>query len=217
MFKNYSKDQKLVLLGACLYYMGLGGFLFNSQSTVLAAVRSLYDFPMTKMSIYTTAGYATQIFASALLGSVIFRLSQSMKKYYFAGMYVVSAIGLVILALFAQTPLFYLSRVMVALGVSTVSIIIPYIINQWITVNPSSAVGLASACAGLGGVVSNPLAAFLFKKYSTEKGIIPIPKMMSSANVYIGIGFNLGKAKYMPSMQGKSKRANRLAKQSKES
>jgi len=172
MFKNYNKDQKLVLIGACLYYMGLGGFIFNSQSTVLAAVRSLYDFPMTKMSVYTTAGYATQIFASALLGSVIFRLSQSMKKYYFAGMYIASAVGLVILALFAQTPLFYVSRVLVALGVSTVSIIIPYIINQWITVNPSSAVGLASACAGLGGVISNPLAAFLFDRYSTEKGII---------------------------------------------
>lgn len=84
MFKYYNKDQKLVLLGACLYYMGLGGFIFNSQSTVLAAVRTLYDFPMTKMSLYTTAGYATQIFASMLLGSVIFKLSQPMKKYYFA-------------------------------------------------------------------------------------------------------------------------------------
>lgn len=30
MFKHYNKDQKLVLLGACIYYMGLGGFIFNS-------------------------------------------------------------------------------------------------------------------------------------------------------------------------------------------
>ena len=172
MFRYYNKDQKLVLLGACLYYMGLGGFIFNSQSTVLAAVRTLYDFPMTKMSLYTTAGYATQIFASMLLGSVIFRLSQPMKKYYFAGMYLLSAFGLLFLALFADTPLFYLSRVMIALGVSTVSIIIPYIINQWITVKASTAVGLASACAGMGGMVSNPLASFLFEKFSPETGII---------------------------------------------
>ena len=41
---------------------------------------------------------------------------------------------------------------------------------------------------------------------------IPVPKYMTSANVYVGLGFNLGKAKYMPSMQGKSKRANRLEK-----
>jgi hypothetical protein len=55
-----------------------------------------------------------------------------------------------------------------------------------------------------------------FAVMTTEKSTIPIPKMMTSANVYLGVGFNLGKAKYMPSMQGKSKRANRLAKQNKE-
>ena len=34
---------------------------------------------------------------------------------------------------------------------------------------------------------------------------IPVPKMMTSANVYVGLGFNLGKAKYMKSMQPKEK------------
>ncbi len=35
---------------------------------------------------------------------------------------------------------------------------------------------------------------------------IPIPKMMTSANVYVGVGFNLGKAKYMKSMQKQPKK-----------
>ena len=34
---------------------------------------------------------------------------------------------------------------------------------------------------------------------------IPVPKMMTSANVYVGVGFNLGKAKYMDCMQPKTK------------
>ena len=55
-----------------------------------------------------------------------------------------------------------------------------------------------------------------FAVYTMEGLTLPVPQMMTSANVYIGVGFNLGKAKYMPSMQGKSKRANRLAKQNKE-
>lgn len=55
-----------------------------------------------------------------------------------------------------------------------------------------------------------------FAVYSTANKSIPIPKMMNSANVYVGVGFNLGKAKYMKSMQGKSKRANRLEKENKE-
>ena len=55
-----------------------------------------------------------------------------------------------------------------------------------------------------------------FAVYTMDNLTIPVPQMMTSANVYIGVGFNLGKAKYMPSMQGKSKRANRLAKEKKE-
>ena len=54
-----------------------------------------------------------------------------------------------------------------------------------------------------------------FAVMSTEKGVIPIPRYMSAANVYLGVGFNLGKAKYMKSMQGKSRRANRLEQQKK--
>jgi hypothetical protein len=54
-----------------------------------------------------------------------------------------------------------------------------------------------------------------FAVMSTEKGAIPIPRYMSAANVYLGVGFNLGKAKYMKSMQGKSRRANRLEQQKK--
>ena len=42
-----------------------------------------------------------------------------------------------------------------------------------------------------------------FAVYNTDNKSIPIPKMISSANVYVGVGFNLGKAKYIPSLQGK--------------
>lgn len=58
-------------------------------------------------------------------------------------------------------------------------------------------------------------ADFIDTRYAVYNSLI-VPKMMSSANVYMGVGFNLGKAKYMPSMQGKSKRANRLSKQQSE-
>ena len=52
-----------------------------------------------------------------------------------------------------------------------------------------------------------------FAVFNTGEMNIPLPQMMTSANIYFGMGFNLGKAKYMPSMQGKSKRANRLEKE----
>ena len=56
-------------------------------------------------------------------------------------------------------------------------------------------------------------ADFIDTRYAVLNQKIPVPQYMNSANVYVGVGFNLGKAKYMPSMQGKSRRANRLAKQ----
>lgn len=56
-------------------------------------------------------------------------------------------------------------------------------------------------------------ADFIDTRFAVYNQKILIPQKMSSANLYLGVGFNLGKAKYMPSMQGKSKRTNRLEKQ----
>ncbi len=59
-------------------------------------------------------------------------------------------------------------------------------------------------------------ADFIDTRFAVINQTIPVPKMMTSANVYVGVGFNLGKAKYMKSMQKpakkdkKEKRAKRL-------
>ena len=42
-----------------------------------------------------------------------------------------------------------------------------------------------------------------------------IPKMLTSANLYVGVGFNLGKAKYMRSMQPINKQDKKNKKKSK--
>lgn len=49
-------------------------------------------------------------------------------------------------------------------------------------------------------------ADFIDTRFAVYRNI-PIPKMMSSANVYVGVGFNLGKAKYMKSMQKRVKKS----------
>ena len=53
-------------------------------------------------------------------------------------------------------------------------------------------------------------ADFIDTRFAVYDGL-PIPKMMTSANVYMGVGFNLGKAKYMPCMQPKTKLQIRIA------
>jgi hypothetical protein len=52
-------------------------------------------------------------------------------------------------------------------------------------------------------------ADFIDTRYAVFDKTIPIPRMMTSANVYVGVGFNLGKAKYMPCMQKSVKKEKR--------
>lgn len=49
-------------------------------------------------------------------------------------------------------------------------------------------------------------ADYIDTRFAIYKQKIPIPMMMSSANVYVGVGFNLGKSKYMPCMQKKERK-----------
>ena len=167
-----NKDQKLALLGASLYYMGLGGFLYNSQSTVLAAVRAQYDFPMTRISLYTTMGYVAAVLGTVLFGSMIFRLSQSRKKWYFIGMLSSGALGVFLLACFADTPLFYASFALLSFATSTISIITAYVINQWIRENAGTVIGISAASAGVGGMIGNPVASALLERFSLQNGVL---------------------------------------------
>lgn len=54
-------------------------------------------------------------------------------------------------------------------------------------------------------------ADFIDTRFAVYNKTLPIPKMMTSANVYLGVGFNLGKAKYMKSMQKRSKKSDKKA------
>ena len=52
-------------------------------------------------------------------------------------------------------------------------------------------------------------ADFIDTRFAVYKQNVVVPKMMTSANFYLGLGFNLGKAKYMRSMQKKDKKSKK--------
>lgn len=52
-------------------------------------------------------------------------------------------------------------------------------------------------------------ADFIDTRFAVYNQNLPIPKMMTSANFYVGLGFNLGKAKYMKSMQKPEKKSKK--------
>ena len=53
-------------------------------------------------------------------------------------------------------------------------------------------------------------ADYIDTRFAVYNKKMPIPQYMTSANVYLGVGFNLGKAKYMKSMQ-KAEKKNKKA------
>ena len=52
-------------------------------------------------------------------------------------------------------------------------------------------------------------ADFIDTRFAVYNKNIPIPQYMTSANVYVGLGINLGKAKYMKSMQKREKKSKK--------
>ena len=52
-------------------------------------------------------------------------------------------------------------------------------------------------------------ADFIDTRFAVYGQKLPIPMMMNSANVYVGMGFNLGRAKYMKSMQKPEKKSKK--------
>ena len=52
-------------------------------------------------------------------------------------------------------------------------------------------------------------ADFIDTRFAVYNQNVMVPKMMTSANFYLGLGFNLGKAKYMRSMQKKDKKSKK--------
>ena len=52
-------------------------------------------------------------------------------------------------------------------------------------------------------------ADYIDTRFAVYNQKMPIPQYMTSANVYLGVGFNLGKAKYMKSMQKPEKKSKK--------
>ena len=55
-------------------------------------------------------------------------------------------------------------------------------------------------------------ADFIDTRFAVYNKNIPIPQYMTSANVYLGVGINLGRAKYMKSMQKPEKKSKKSSK-----
>jgi len=189
MLKKYSKDQILVLIGACLAQCALLGILVNCVSVLLAAIQGDLGMAMTRISAYHTLKSLASAASAAFLSALFFR----MNKGAFMGLCIGGVVaGHLMLVLGADTWLWWGSAIVIGVAFSTCGICVPVILGQWFPKNAGFATGIALAFSGIGGVLFNPIASKLITAYGWQQAII-IMSVITAAIGIPGVALAFGK------------------------
>lgn len=184
MTVKFSKEQLLVLVGAALFQCALIGVLMNSTGVFLAQIRMDLGLSMTRVSVHNTIRSIAGALGGAFLVRMFFRTH---KAKFMMGTILVIVLGYLLLIIGADTWLWYVVPVFVSPTASIGIIAVPYILNPWFPENAGAATGLALAFSGVGGIVFNPVAAFLIEKLGWRMAIL-ILGAVTIVFALIGIG-----------------------------
>lgn len=155
------KDKIRAIAGASLLQCALIGILVNTSGTLFSPIVAEYGFAMTRLSAFNIIKSAAGALTGAAATALMYR---SDLRKYMLGVVAVICAGFVMLTVGANTVLWYIAPALVSFS-STVGIIaVPYILGQRLSKGAGSATGFAMAFSGVGGVVFNPIAAFLIQK-----------------------------------------------------
>lgn len=168
MKEKLYNNRVFVIIGAALFQCALVGILTNSTGTLLAQIRAEYGFSMTRVSTFQILRSVSGALGGTLVTTLLFKLDG---PKFLMGIILLEVLGFLFLVFGADTWLWYICPVMMGPS-STVSMIaVPYLLNYRIPEHAGSATGIAMACSGLGGVLSNPLAAFLIEQFGWKIAI----------------------------------------------
>lgn len=169
MLKKYSRDQLLVLIGACLAQCALLGILVNCVSVLLGAVSADLAMDMTRVSAYHTLKSIASAVSAAFLTALFFRMN---KAVYMGACIGGIVVGHLLLVVGAGSWIWWVSAVIIGLAYSTCGICVPYILGLWFPKNAGFATGIALAFSGIGGVLFNPIASRLITAYGWRSAIL---------------------------------------------
>ena len=156
--KKMSRDQLLVLIGACMVQSAFIGIIVNSSGVFFAQMRVELGMTMTKIAAHNTIRALTGAASGAFLSKLFFRVN---KKMYLLAAISTIAVGYALLAVGATTPLWYLASGMIGLFISISMISISYVLSHWFPGNAGLVTGIASAFSGVCGAIFSPIAGAL--------------------------------------------------------
>ncbi|MBQ1907727.1 MAG: MFS transporter [Firmicutes bacterium] len=156
--KKMSKDQLLVLIGACMVQSAIIGIILNSSGVFFAQMRVELGLSMTKIASHNTIRAITGALSGAYLTKLFFRTN---KKMYLRVAVLSVAVGFFLLTLGAKGIMWYIASGMIGLFISISMISISYVLSHWFPGNAGLMTGVASAFSGIGGALFSPVAGKL--------------------------------------------------------
>lgn len=175
MFRKLTRQQWLVLLGACLFQCGMIGVLVNCSGVLFTQIRMELGLNMAKISVYNTVKGISGALVAASVTAIFFKSDK--RKFLLINQLLL--LGSFILLIFDTNDIiWYLSAFLCGFGTCISSVAAPSVLNQWIPENAGSATGIAMAFSGLGGAVCNPLCAKLITLFGWRVTILVLGSLM---------------------------------------
>lgn len=175
MFRKLTRQQWLVLLGACLFQCGMVGVLVNCSGVLFSQIRAELGLSMSKISAYNTI----KGIGGALLAAAVTDIFFKSNKQKFLIINQSLLLGSYMLLIFDTNDIvWYISAFLCGLSSCITTVAVPSVLNQRIPEYAGSATGIATAFSGLGGAVCNPLCAKLITMFGWRVTILILGALM---------------------------------------
>lgn len=152
----------IVLIGCVLFQAGSVGLLTNSTNVFFTALKDLIPLSIDHITMY----YSIRTLASALsvryMTALFYRLG--LKKHIYVTMIMLIINTLLMNVVDNQWSL-YINAIVSGVFMSTLSVPVPIIINNWFNEKRGLALGLAVSSSGLAAAICSPLFSMVIIKY----------------------------------------------------
>lgn len=180
MKKKYSKNQIMVLIGACLFQCAMIGVLINCSGVLFAQIRQEMGFSMSKISVYNTIKSVATAASAAYVTALFFRANKA--RFLLVNQLAIIA-GFLLIIFDAEGIFWYASAVLIGVASCIGSVAVPMLLSQWFPGNAGTATGIAMAFSGIGGALCNPLCAGLITALGWKWAIVLLGLIMIAMTV----------------------------------
>lgn len=180
MKNKYSREQWMVLIGACLFQCAMLGVLINCTGVIFAQIRQELGFSMSKISVYNTLKNVTTALSAATVTTFFFRSNKA--RFLLVNQFAI-ILSFLMITLRAEGLLWYASAVVCGVASCVGSVAVPMLLTRWFPQNAGTATGIAMAFSGIGGAVCNPLCAKLIDLAGWRWAIVILGAVMLAMTI----------------------------------